>query len=1168
MSHKTRKKPLSPEKKSTYMPLSHKKLIKKKNKNTKENIEQNEAWYRTIFETSGTAMIVIEEDTTISLANENAVKLAGFDKKEIEGKKKWTDFVVKEDLERMKTYHMLRRANPESAPKDYEFRLIDKHGNIHDILLKINMIPGTKKSIASLQDITELKRIERALQESEKNYKALFENAVEGIFKASPDGRFLSLNPAIARMHGFSSPDEMKSEIKNIFKQLFVKTEDIEAMKRLLKEHDIIKSFEALQYKKDGTNMWVSLNVRTIRDENNKTLYYTGYAEDITKRKEAEENLKRLRELESSILRAIPHAVIGIKNQIIIFVNEGVKNIFGYSPEELIGKSIRIFYRSDEDYEKIKNMVYPALEKERVCIDDFICRRKDGNDIFCRVSAAAIGETFNEKEFVIVYEDITEQKKAEYALRENRALYESLVEESFDGIFIHDTNSIIFANRRLHEMLGYEYGELVGLSPIIVTHPSYREIVSQNVYKRMLGENPPERYEIKVLRKDGTSLDVEIYAHAIALDRQFVIQVWVRDITERKRAEAILKSSEERYRTVIESSNDAITIVHNGHHVYVNKRFYEITGYSEQEIIAKPINNWIHPEDKERVMNISIARENQKDAPSRYEFKGLRKDGTIIYIEVSATQINYLNKTMSLAFLRDITERKQVEIALNQEREKFSTLIKNIPFGMAMVDKKGHYLYINAIWKELFGYDPSEIPDGKTWFRKVFPDPSYRKKAIAIWIEDTKDALPGLKKTRSFTLTCKDGTQKIVNFTFIPIQNDLYIIICEDVTELKRIEEQLIQSQKMEAVGRLAGGIAHDFNNMLTIILGHTQLAQLTLDENNPFYHRFLEIQKAAQRSAALTKNLLAFARKQTIAPRALNINHQIEDILKMLRRLIGENIELIWMPQSNLWNIKIDPSQLNQIIINIVINAKDAIEDLGTITIETQNVIIDENYCKTHLGFTAGEYVMIAISDNGTGMDKDVLEHIFEPFFTTKGIEKGSGLGLSTVYGIVKQNNGFINVYSEPKKGSTFKIYFPRYVGHKEEPIDLKKDIVIKSKGETVLIVEDERDVLDLCTSMLEELGYKVLIAPSPNEAIKKTQTYEEEIHLLITDVIMPEMNGKELADKIKSIKPAIKCLFMSGYTANAIVKNGILQKGVNYIQKPFSLQELSVKVREAIEA
>jgi len=850
-----------------------------------------------------------------------------------------------------------------------------------------------------------------------------------------------------------------------------------------------------------------------------------------------------------------------------MFVNERVRNIFGYSPEELIGKSTRIFYRSDEDYEKIGNMVYPALEKERISINDFICRRKDGSDIFCRISAAAIGEDLKEKEIVVVCEDITEQKRVEYALRESRTLYESLVEESFDGIFIHDYNSIIFANRRLHDMLGYEYGELLGLPNITVIHPVYREIVLQNAYKRIQGEIPPKRYEIKALCKDGTSLDVEIYAHAITLDSKPVIQVWVRDITERKKEEAILKSSEERYRTVIESSNDAITIVHNGKHVYVNKRFYEITGYSEQEIIGKPIIDWIHPEDRERVMKIAIARENQEEVPSRYEFRGLRKDGTIIYIDVSATYINYLNKTMSLAFLRDITERKQAEAVLNQEREKFSTLIENIPFGMAMVDKKGHYLYLNTRWKELFGYDPQEIPDGKTWFRKVFPDPSYRKQAISAWVDDTKDASPGLKKTRTFTLTCKDGTQKIINFTFISIQNDLYIIICEDVTELKRIEEQLMQSQKMEAVGRLAGGIAHDFNNMLTIILGHTQLAQLTLDENSPLYHRFLEIQKAAQRSAALTKNLLAFARKQTIAPRTLNINHQIEDILKMLHRLIGENIELVWMPQPNLWDIKIDPSQLNQIVINIVINAKDAIEDLGTITIETQNVTIDENYCKTHLGFTPGEYVMLAISDNGTGMDKDVLEHIFEPFFTTKGIEKGSGLGLSTVYGIVKQNNGFINVYSEPKKGSTFKIYLPRYVGHKEEPTGFKWDTVIKSKGETVLVVEDEKDVLDLCTSMLEQLGYKVIVAPSPHEAIKKAQTYEEEIHLLITDVIMPEMNGKELADRIRSIKPAIKCLFMSGYTANAIVKNGILKKGVNYIQKPFSLQELSVKVREVIE-
>ncbi|HPP06492.1 MAG TPA: PAS domain S-box protein, partial [Syntrophorhabdaceae bacterium] len=636
-----------------------------------------------------------------------------------------------------------------------------------------------------------------------------------------------------------------------------------------------------------------------------------------------------------------------------------------------------------------------------------------------------------------------------------------------------------------------------------------------------------------------------------------------KEIAQKNKAIDALKLSEERYRTVIESSNDAITIVKNGCHVYVNKRFYEMTGYSEEEVINKPISNWIHPEDRERVKNMVILRESLKPVPSRYEFKGLRKDGSIIYIEVSATYINYMNETMSLAFLRDITDRKLAEEALNQEREKFSTLIENIPFGLAMLDKKGRYLFLNVRWKELFGYDPSEIPDGKTWFRKVFPDREYRRRAISAWIEDTSKAV---KNTRTFTLTCKDGTQKIINFTFIPIQNDLYIITCEDVTELKRTEEQLIQSQKMEAIGRLAGGIAHDFNNMLTVILGHTQLAQLTLDTSNPLYQRFSDIQKAAQRSAELTKNLLAFARKQTIAPRVININHQIEDMLKMLRRLIGENIELIFIPQDHLWSIKIDPSQLNQIIINIVINAKDAIENLGTITIETHNVTIDEDYCKTHLGFIPGEYAMIAISDNGTGMDKEILEHIFEPFFTTKGIEKGSGLGLSTVYGIVKQNNGFINVYSEPKKGSTFKIYLPRHVGEDVKITTPEKHTIMKARGETVIIVEDEGDVLELCTSMLKELGYNVITASSPQEAINLSSRHKD-IHLLLTDVIMPEMNGKELADKIKSIIPSIKCLFMSGYTTNAIVKNGILEEGVNYIQKPFSLQELSVKVREALE-
>ncbi|HOJ71392.1 MAG TPA: response regulator, partial [Syntrophorhabdaceae bacterium] len=501
------------------------------------------------------------------------------------------------------------------------------------------------------------------------------------------------------------------------------------------------------------------------------------------------------------------------------------------------------------------------------------------------------------------------------------------------------------------------------------------------------------------------------------------------------------------------------------------------------------------------------------------------------------------------------------------ERERYALLVENFPYGVVLVDKNGRFVYVNKKWVEMFGYEPGEIPDGKTWFKKAYPDPEYRKTVLDAWLKDMADIRIGERRPRIFNVVCKDGTVKITSYITVLVENNLFITTAQDITDYKKTEEQFLQAQKMEAIGRLAGGIAHDFNNMLTVILGHAQLGLMNLDPLNPIYHRFVEIENAARRSAELTKNLLAFARKQPISPKTLNLNTTIEDMLKMLKRLIGENIELRWFPGEDIWPVRFDPAQLNQVIMNLVVNARDAIEDVGAITIETENVILDESYCRNHLGFYPGEFVMLAISDNGAGMDKEVLAHIFEPFFTTKDVDKGSGLGLSTVYGIIKQNNGFINAYSEPNKGTTFKIYTPRYTGNgKREQVKEDMDVLM-GKGETVLLVEDEKDVLELCSRMLEELGYRVISANGPNEAIKEVQEYTGVIHLLLTDVIMPEMNGKELAKAIRDIRPDIRCLFMSGYTNNAIIHNGIIMEGITYIQKPFSLHELSIKVRQALD-
>jgi signal transduction histidine kinase/ActR/RegA family two-component response regulator len=385
--------------------------------------------------------------------------------------------------------------------------------------------------------------------------------------------------------------------------------------------------------------------------------------------------------------------------------------------------------------------------------------------------------------------------------------------------------------------------------------------------------------------------------------------------------------------------------------------------------------------------------------------------------------------------------------------------------------------------------------------------------------------------------------------------------------ERKRLEGQLLQAQKIESVGRLAGGVAHDFNNMLGVIIGRAEMALEEDISKDKLHESLQEILKAGLRSAELTRQLLAFARKQTAVPKVLDLNDTISGILKMLRRLIGEDIDLLWAPERDLWKVKIDPSQVDQILANLVVNARDAISGVGAITLRTENVAISDSLQADQLEFIPGDYVQLTVSDTGEGMSREVLENIFEPFFTTKELDKGTGLGLSTVYGIVKQNDGFIHVASEPGKGTTFKIHLPRFEV-KTGQVPFGEITVKRPTGtETILLVEDDEAILNLSKIILENLGYTVLAAHTPAYALHFVEEHTGDLHLLITDVVMPEMNGRALAEQLRGSRSKLKCLYMSGYTADIITHRGLLDAGVNFIQKPFGADDFAAKVREVLD-
>jgi len=519
----------------------------------------------------------------------------------------------------------------------------------------------------------------------------------------------------------------------------------------------------------------------------------------------------------------------------------------------------------------------------------------------------------------------------------------------------------------------------------------------------------------------------------------------------------------------------------------------------------------------------------------------------------------------------DITERKLAEEAIREGEERFRLTFQTSPDAININRlNDGMFVDINEGFTQLTGYTREDVIGRTSLEIDLWHNPADRQELVRGLQE--KGHYSGLEARFRF----KNGSvgvglmsARIISPGGIPH----IISITRDITERKRMEQerdklsgQLLQSQKMEAVGRLAGGVAHDFNNMLQTILGHSDLALAKIGPDGVLRDDLLEISKAAERSADLTRQLLAFARKQTVSPRVLDMNDAVGGMLKMLRRLIGEDIELIWKPGPELWPVKVDPAQVDQILANLSVNARDAISGVGMLTIETDNAVLDETYCENKAGFLPGQYVLLVVSDNGCGMDKEVIGHLFEPFFTTKEVGKGTGLGLATVYGIVKQNNGFIDVYSEPGRGTTFKVYLPRVeVGPEIKTAAVEQKPMTGS--ETVLLVEDDEAILRLGTLMLERHGYTVLVAQTPNAALALVQKYEGPIHLLVTDVVMPEMNGKDLKTKITALRPETKTLFMSGYTANVIAHHGVLEEDLHFLQKPFSVHALTKKVREVLE-
>lgn len=931
----------------------------------------------------------------------------------------------------------------------FELQFLCKDGTLRDGLFSCETITrrGRQEVLAFLVDITERKRTENALRENRELLRIAFNTTADGILVVDGNGKVSHVNRRFVEMWRVPWDVQPGDDDSKLFAFVSEQMEEPDCFRARVRElyQSTLEGWDEISLRDGRVFERYSSPMRIGGEVTGRVWDF----HDITERKQREDELKAWMDRYNLIVEASGQVAyeydIHTGN---VTWGGSIQKVLGYSLTEINGgidQWAELIHPEDlpstlESLETAKNACAFMDSKYRM-------RHKLGHYVWVRDRGFFLPDRSGRacKQLGMV-ENITDHVRAESALRESEERYRAIFNAVSDAVFLHDveTGQILDANDAMLRMYAFASKDDAlrwSLEDLCAGSEAYN--IDEALRKiRLAAAGRPQVFEWLAKKRTGETFWVEAALRVSPISGRNRVLAVVRDITERKKTEKIMRLVQYG----VERARDSVIWLNRERRfVSVNEATCLSLGYSREELLAMKISD-IDPDALPERFERHLA-ELRKGRSITFETRLHTKDGRIFPVEVTSSYVLFEGQEGTFSFVRDITERKRAE----EEREK--------------------------------------------------------------------------------------------------------------------LQSQLFQAQKMESVGRLAGGVAHDFNNMLGVIVGNVEMALMKLEPTQPIYNDLQQVLKAAHRSAALTRQLLAFARMQTISPMVLDLNKTLEGMLKMLRRLIGENIDLAWQPGAGLWQVKMDPVQVDQILVNLCVNAKDAIAEIGKITIETANAVFDETAGSVFAGCASGEYVMLSVRDSGSGMDKDTKAMIFEPFFTTKGLGQGTGLGLATVYGIVKQNNGFINVYSEPGQGTVFRVYIPRHVDEAVEKIEAKDATKIpRGRGETILVVEDEPPILDMVQKMLASQGYSVLAAAIPDEAIRMAGEYSGEIDMLITDMVMPGMNGKELAERLQATRPSMKCLFMSGYMGDTIAPRDTLEKGINFIQKPFSMKALAVKIREVL--
>ncbi len=1170
-------------------------------------VRDSEEQYRQLFENSLAGVFHTKPSGQIVSCNDAFVRMFGYESKEEMLSHSAVDTYLT-PAHRERHMELLREKRKLT---NFESEQRRKDGSLMWTLENVALIreaDGTESIHGSVIDLTERRLAEVALRESNEKFQQLADNITDVFWIRSPDLRKLYyVSPAYERIFGRSvnsqhaNPEEWvdylhpddRERVLSSFASLTGEESSLDIEYRIVRP--------------DGEIRWVRTRGFPVRDAAQIVTRYVGILTDITASKRTERRLNieyrvsrvlaesaTLRQASSGILRTICESMnwevgefwnvdnrAGVMRFDDMWIAPDMRadKFLGVSRKTTFARGVglpgRVWASGKPVW--IPDVVVSAYflraaeAKKAGLHSAFSFPILSGNEVIGAIEFFGREIRQPDEELMSMFEALGpllgqffERKQADEAMRESEEKYRTILENIEDGYFEVDiAGNFTFFNDSLCGILGYPRDEMLGMNnrDFIDTRDFAKVYKTFNKVYRT-GE-PARAFDWEIIRKDGTRRYVEgsISRREDSTDQPIGFRGIVRDITERRGAEEQLRL----HATALGAAANAIIITdRDGTIAWVNPAFTDLTGYTLDEVLGRNpriLKSGISDAAFYKTLwdTILSGRAWQGEMINR------RKDGTTYSEEQTITPVmdEAGQITNFISVKQNITERRRAEAKILSEQLFSESIVNSLPGIFYLIDQTRKFLRWNENFEQITGYSAEEIAT-------LSPLDLFAGEEKELIDQRIQEVFASGSADAEAHLVSKSGERTAHYFTGVRIYSDdqpCLMGVGLDITVRKQLEEQFRQSQKMEAVGVLAGGIAHDFNNLLTAINGYSDLTLRKMSPDEPLRRNIEEVKKAGDRAAELTSQLLAFSRKQVLKPVVHNLNSVIETIENMLRRIIRENIELRTVLDPKLGNIKADPGQIEQVIMNLVVNARDAMPDGGTLTIETQNVYLDHDYVSQKLAIEPGPFTRITVSDTGMGMDEITRQHIFEPFFTTKEVGKGTGLGLSMVYGIVKQSGGDITVYSEPGHGTTFKIYLPS-VDEEVQKLKWNGDHPEKYLGtETILLVEDEEVVRNLAKEILTGNGYTVLEAENGKAALAICSSYEGHIDLLLTDVIMPRMSGSELKQTVVEMMPDIKVLFMSGYTDDSVANRGVFDADIPFIEKPFTPDALSRKVREVLE-